>query len=64
MDPWCSRRRRKGASTTGGGVPKTVLYQVVLEHLETFLAQAEAETGSGFPILSKRRSMPFLSAAS
>ena len=28
---------------------ETVLYQVVAEHLETFLAQVEAETGAGRP---------------
>ena len=27
----------------------TVLYQLVQEHLETFLAQVEAETGSALP---------------
>jgi Transposase zinc-binding domain len=28
---------------------ETVLYQLVQEHLETFLAQVELETGSGLP---------------
>jgi len=43
---------------------KTALYQLVQEHLETFLAQVEAETGRAYPILSRRSSMPFSNAAS
>ncbi len=43
---------------------ETVLYQLVQEHLETFLTQLEAETGTGLPGLSKRSSMPSCDAAS
>lgn len=38
----------------------TVLYQVVQEHLETFLAQVEAETGSGLPEFVKAEFDAFL----
>ena len=41
----------------------TALYQLVQEHLETFLAQVELETGAGLPSLLKRSSMPFSTAA-
>ena len=37
----------------------TVLYQLVQEHLETFLAQVELETGAGFPEFVKDELMPF-----
>jgi hypothetical protein len=38
----------------------TVLYQLVQEHLETFLAQVEAETGSGLPEFVKAEFEAFL----
>ncbi|MGH2524852.1 MAG: transposase zinc-binding domain-containing protein, partial [Anaerolineales bacterium] len=38
----------------------TVLYQVVREHLETFLAQVELETGSGLPEFVKAEFEAFL----
>jgi hypothetical protein len=38
----------------------TVLYQIVQEHLETFLAQVEAETGSGLPDFVKAEFEAFL----
>ena len=38
----------------------TVLYQVVQEHLETFLAQVELETGSGLPEFVKAEFEAFL----
>ncbi|MGH8534538.1 MAG: hypothetical protein ACREV1_17950 [Gammaproteobacteria bacterium] len=38
----------------------TVLYQLVQEHLETFLAQVEAETGSGLPDFVKAEFHAFL----
>ena len=39
---------------------ETVLYQVVQEHLETFLAQVEAETGAGLPAFVKAEFDAFL----
>ena len=38
----------------------TVLYQLVQEHLETFLAQVELETGSGLPEFVKEEFDAFL----
>ena len=38
----------------------TVLYQLVQEHLDTFLAQVEAETGSGLPEFVKAEFDAFL----
>jgi hypothetical protein len=38
----------------------TVLYQVVQEHLETFLAQVELETGAGLPEFVKEEFEAFL----
>ena len=38
----------------------TVLYQLVQEHLETFLAQVELETGSGLPEFVKAEFEAFL----
>ena len=44
---------------------ETVLYQLIAEHLETFFAQVEAETGAGLPDFVKKRSLrPFSNAAS
>ena len=42
----------------------TALYQLVQEHLETFLAQVEGETGRGCPSLSKQSSTPSCNVAS
>jgi len=39
---------------------ETVLYQVVQEHLETFLAQVELETGAGLPEFVKAEFDAFL----
>ncbi|NNF96317.1 MAG: IS91 family transposase, partial [Halobacteria archaeon] len=39
---------------------QTVLYQLVAEHLETFLAQVEAETGAGLPDFVKEEFEAFL----
>ena len=39
---------------------ETVLYQLVAEHLETFLAQVEAETGAGLPDFVKEEFEAFL----
>jgi hypothetical protein len=38
----------------------TVLYQLVHEHLETFLAQVELETGAGLPEFLKEEFDAFL----
>jgi hypothetical protein len=38
----------------------TVLYQLVQEHLETFLAQVEGETGAGLPKFVKAEFDAFL----
>ena len=38
----------------------TVLYQLVQEHLDTFLAQVEAETGEGLPEFVKEELDAFL----
>jgi hypothetical protein len=38
----------------------TVLYQLVQEHLETFLAQVELETGAGLPEFLKEEFDAFL----
>ncbi len=39
---------------------ETVLYQLVQEHLETFVAQVEAETGAGLPEFVKAEFEAFL----
>jgi hypothetical protein len=39
---------------------ETTLYQLVQEHLETFLAQVEAETGAGLPDFVKEEFDAFL----
>ena len=42
----------------------TVLYQVVQEHLEIFLAQVELESGAGLPEFVKAKFDGFLNAGS
>ena len=39
---------------------ETVLYQLVQEHVETFFAQVEAETGAGLPVFVKEEFEAFL----
>ena len=39
---------------------ETVLYQLVAEHVETFFAQVEAETGAGLPNFVKEEFEAFL----
>ena len=39
---------------------ETVLYQLVQEHVETFFAQVEAETGAGLPDFVKAEFEAFL----
>jgi len=39
---------------------QTILYQIVQEHLETFLHQVETETGSGLPDFVKDEFEAFL----
>ena len=56
-----SQRRQEGESTTSGGVPKTPSSTSwYKKHLETFLAQVEAETGVGLPEFVKAEFDAFL----
>jgi len=50
----------KGVHYERRGPENTVLYQLVQEHLETFLAQVELETGAGLPDFVKAEFDAFL----
>ena len=61
MDKAVQRAPQQKAYTTNVGVAKTpFLYQLVQEHLETFLAQVELETGAGLPEFVKEEFDDFL----
>ena len=50
----------KGAHYERRRPQETVLYQLVQEHLDTFLAQVELETGAGLPDFVKEEFEAFL----
>ena len=57
---WAHRARRADFHYERRRPEETTLYQVVQEQLETFLAQVEAQTGSGLPEFVKEEFEAFL----